>query len=131
MCDEWGNGECLNCGWKFSKDEDELEKKFGISYPMLVSPATARRQYKEGKPFKATFDEFANGLKFYSEMLFKHNNIIYEVFLRQNHNVVFCSENMQQEFNSVEEFKSNANIDGKFLKDIWNDVNFAGFMYCE
>ena len=28
---------------------------------MLVTPTTAREQYKQGKPFKATFEEFLNG----------------------------------------------------------------------
>ena len=62
--DQYGNGECKNCGWKFSKGEEEFEKKLGLSYPMLVTPTTAREQYKKGLPFKATFDEFVNGLFF-------------------------------------------------------------------
>ena len=41
---------------------------------MLVTPTTAREQYRQGKPFKATFEEFSNGLFFYSEMLFEYNN---------------------------------------------------------
>lgn len=127
--DEWGNGECQNCGWKFSKNEEQFEKKYGISYPMLVSPTTARQQYKEGKPFKATFDEFVNGLKFYSEMLFKYNNEIFEVFFKSNYSVVLCSKNMQT-YKSIDEFKNKANINGVLLKDLWKDVSFAGFMYC-
>ena len=27
-------------------------------------------------------------------------------------------------------FMNNANINGRLLKDIWNEVSFAGFMYC-
>lgn len=127
--DEWGNGECQNCGWKFSKNEEQFEKKYGISYPMLVSPTTARQQYKEGKPFKATFDEFVNGLKFYSEMLFKYNNEIFEVFFKSDYSVVLCSKNMQT-YKSIDEFKNKANINGVLLKDLWKDVSFAGFMYC-
>ena len=129
MQDQYGNGECKNCGWKFSKDEEGLEKDCGISYPMLVTPTTARAQYKQGKPFKATFEEFLNGLFYYSEMLFKHNNIMYEVFLKDDY-IVFCAENMQQEYKTRQEFTDKANINGKLLKDIWNEVTFAGFMYC-
>ena len=44
--DQYGNGECKNCGWKFSKDEEMLEKKAGISCPVLVTPTTAREQYR-------------------------------------------------------------------------------------
>ena len=107
-----------------------MEREQGISYPMLVSPTTAREQYKKGLPFKATFDEFVNGLKFYSEMLFTYNNVSYEVFFKKDYTIVFCSKDMQQEFKTREEFETNANINGKLLRDIWDKVSFAGYMYC-
>ena len=62
--DQYYKGECKNCGWKFSKDEELLEKKAGVSYPMLVTLTTAREKYKKGLPFKATYNEFVNGLYF-------------------------------------------------------------------
>ena len=129
--DQYGNGECKNCGWMFSKDENQFEKDYGISYPMLVSPTTARNQYQQGLPFKATFDEFINGLYFYSEMTFIHNNINYEVYLNGDYEIIFCSSDMQQNFKTRDDFKNNAQISGKLLKDIWNEVSFAGFMFCE
>ncbi len=129
--DQFGNGECKNCGWKFSKDEERFEKEMGISYPMLVTPTTARVQYKKRLPFKATFKEFVNGLFFYSEMLFKYDNIIYEVFLKKNKTIIFCSKDMQQEFKTRDDFENKANINGKLLKELWDKVSFAGFMYCE
>ena len=89
-----------------------------------------KKQYEQGLPFKATFDEFVNGLYFYSEMLFTYENVSYEVFLKGRETVVFCSEDMQQEYGSREEFEAKANIDGVLLKDLWADVSFAGFMYC-
>lgn len=128
--DEYGNGECRNCGWKFGKDQDLLEEKLGISYLMLVSPTTARKQYRAGQKFKATFDEFVSGLFFYSEMLFEHNNIMYEVFRKGEQKIVLCSKDMLQEFDSRESFVNGANIDGCLLKDLWDDVTFAGFMFC-
>lgn len=128
--DQFGNGECKNCGWKFSSDEEKMEKQLGISYPMLVSPTTARLQYKKGLPFKATFYEFLQGLFFYSEMLFVYKNEEYEVFLKTKDKIVFCSQKMQQEYSSRQEFENKANIDGKLLKDIWNEVSFAGYMFC-
>ena len=143
--DEWGNGECQNCGWKFSKDEEQFEKDMGISYPMLVSPTTARKQYKAGQPFKATFDEFVNGLKFYSEMTLKYNNKNFGVYFHRDKNkkvsgvleldgrVEFFEDKIiksLQEYNSIQEFKNKANINGVLLKDLWKDVSFAGFMYC-
>ena len=128
--DEFGNGECKNCGWLFSSDEEKFERKSGISYPMLVSPTTAREEYKKGLPFKATFKEFMNGLFFYSEMLFTYEGVSYEVFFKDEDVIVLCSETMQQEYPTREEFENRANIDGKLLKDIWDDVTFAGFMFC-
>ncbi len=128
--DQFGNGECKKCGWKFSKNEKEMEKLLGISYPMLVSPTIAREEYKNGLPFKATFKEFVNGLFFYSEMLFIYKNITYEVYLKPDRSIVFCSKEMQQEYKTREQFENKANINGKLLKDLWNDVSFAGFMYC-
>lgn len=145
MKDQYGNGECLNCGWKFSADEETFEKNMGISYPMLVSPTTAREQYKKGLPFKATFDEFVKGLKFYSEMTLTYNNKRFGVFFYQNKNikvetiekldgkVEFFENNVKDslvKFKSVSEFKEKANINGVLLKDLWSDVTFAGFMYC-
>ncbi len=130
FADQYGNGECSNCKWKFSKDQDKFEKDYGISYPMLVSPMTARQQYKQGLPFKATFEEFVKGLYFYSEMLLEHNNIMYEVFFKKDYTIIFCSKDMQQEYKSKEDFMSNANINGRKLKDLWGEVTFAGFMYC-
>lgn len=129
--DQYGNGECPNCGWKFSKDEEAFEKDMGISYPMLVSPTTAREQYKKGLPFKATFEEFLNGLYFYSEMLFKYDGVMYEVFLKgKDMTIVFCSKDFQQEYKTREEFSAKANINGILIKDLWDKVTFAGFMYC-
>lgn len=128
--DQYGNGQCENCGWKFSEKEKEFERDLGISYPMLVTPTTAREQYKNGLPFKATFEEFLNGLYFYSEMLFEHKGIKYEVFLKDKNKIIFCSKFMQQEYNSRQEFEENANINGKLLKNIWEEVSFAGFMFC-
>lgn len=49
-----------------------------------------------GLPFKATFKEFVNGLYFYSEMIFEYNKTSYEVFLKKDHTIVFCSKDMQQ-----------------------------------
>lgn len=145
MKDQYGNGECQNCGWKFSADEENFEKNMGISYPMLVSPTTAREQYKKGLPFKATFDEFIKGLKFYSEMtltyknkrfgvfFYRDKNINVETFEKLDGKVEFFEDKVKEslvKFKSISEFKEKANINGVLLKDLWSDVTFAGFMYC-
>ena len=38
---------------------------------------------------------------------------------------------MQQEYKSRSDFENKANIKGQLLKDLWHEVSFAGFMYCE
>lgn len=143
--DQYGNGECKNCGWKFSKDEAEYENELGISYPMLVTPTTARKQYQKGLPFKASFEEFVSGLKFYSEMSLVFNNKTYGVFfyrdktikidnIKDADGIVEFFENKKteslQKYNSINEFIHKANIDGRLLKDLWGEVTFAGFMFC-
>ena len=76
--DQYGNGECPHCGWEMCRDEEKMGREQGISYPMLVPVWRAREQYKQGKPFKATFEDFVNGLYFYSEMTFWHKGTISE-----------------------------------------------------
>ena len=127
--DQYGNGECKNCGWEFSGEEDEFEKKYKISYPMLVPVSRAKEQYKKGLPFKATFEDFVNGLYFYSEMLFKYNSIMYEVFFKSDYTIVFCSQDMEQAYKTREDFVNKANINGKLLKDIWGQVEWSVFMF--
>ena len=104
---------------------------------MLVTPTTAREQYKQGKPFKATFEEFLNGLFFYSEMLFEYNNETYEVFLKakkdsqsDDYDIIFYCEKFQQEYKSREEFENKANINGILLKDMWDKIEKPSFMFC-
>lgn len=126
---QYVNGECSHCGWRFSKDEKEFEEKLGISYPMLVSPTTAREQYKQGKPFKATFKEFVNGLYFYSEMLFEYNKEVYEVFLQgKEKKIIFCCKEFQQEYTTRKDFENFANINGVLLKNLWDKVENPSFM---
>lgn len=140
MQDEWGNGDCTHCGWKFSPDEEDFEQKMGISYPMLVSPSTAREQYKKGQPFKATFEEFIKGLKFYSEMTFVFNNKDFGVFFYgdkskefQDGKVEFFQNKVPaslQTYNSLNNFINQANINGVLLKDMWDKIEKPSFMYC-
>ena len=129
--DQFGNGECPHCGWEMCRDEEKMGREQGISYPMLVPVWRAREQYKQGKPFKATFDDFVNGLYYYSEMLFKHKGTIYEVFFK-NKKIIFCCKAFQQEYATREEFMEKANIGGKLLKDIWDtEVENPSYMWCE
>ena len=133
--DQFGNGTCSHCGWEMSKNEETMSINQGCSYPMLVPVWRAREQYKQGKPFKATFEDFVNGLYFYSEMTFRHKGTIYSVYFAHNTNekiIRFASEELLQEYASREEFMEKANIGGKLLKDIWDtEVENPSYMWCE
>lgn len=128
--DDYGNTErCSNCGWKSNGDSEFYEECYGISYPMLVPLSRAKEQYKAGRKFKATFEDFINGLKFYAEMLFWHNGKIYEVF-RRNGRVIFACKENEQSFVTVDEFFDKCKIDGHLLQDIWDEVVHPCFMFC-
>lgn len=118
-----------NCGWKSNSDSEFYDDCYGINYPMLVPLSRAREQYKKGQKFKATFEDFINGLKFYAEMLFWRNGKVYEV-LRRKGGVVLSSKESEQKFNSMDEFRDKAHINGYLLKDIWDEVVHPCFMYC-
>lgn len=123
------NGKCPHCGWWFSADEAEFDETYGITYPMLVSLKTAREQYRNGLPFKATFDEFVRGLYFYAEMQFKYDNIWYNVFLEKDC-ILFGSKYFNAKFSGAQDFMQNAQINGVLLKDLWKDVTYSGYMDC-
>lgn len=139
--DDYGNmDKCPNCGWMGCSGDEFMEKWHGISYPMLVPLSRAREQYKNGQKFKATFEEFISGLLWYKEMLFWYNGMVYETiaefngniseYKAENCNVIFCNKEMKQKYENVNEFREKANIDGRLLKDIWDEVVHPCFMYC-
>lgn len=128
--DDYGNmDKCPNCGWIGCSDNEFLEEWRSISYPMLVPLSRAREQYKKGQKFKATFEDFINGLNWYKEMLFWHDGQYYAVYYR---NVGVSLENRENKiiYKDVADFIANANIDGRLLKDIWDEVVHPCFMYC-
>ena len=130
FADDYGNTEkCPNCGWMECSHNELMEKWHGVSYPMLVPLSRAREQYKAGKKFKATFEDFINGLKFYKEMLFWHND--------KHFAVMYCDDGIHLDskesghiYKDVEDFVNNAHIGGRLLKDIWDEVVHPCFMYC-
>ncbi len=125
--------QCPCCGWRCGGNDAEMEKQWGISCPMLVSLSHAKEQYKKGVPFKADFDEFVKGLLFYSEMLVDYQGVTYEAYLYRDKEVepykfVFCCADFQQEYFSEKDFREKANIQGKCLKDLWDEVQDPRYM---
>lgn len=126
--DKYGNGECENCGWYI--DNLSTKNKNSVIYPNLISLNKAKRLYQDGKLFKPDLNDFLEALYFYSEMIFKHNEKVYEVFFKPDYTIVFCSKDFQQEFKTRKEFEENANINGRLLKNIWDEVDDPSFMFC-
>lgn len=132
LVNQFGKGECANCGWYQGKNEEEFEKRYKVSYPNLVPLSKAREQYKKGLPFAPSFEDFMNGLYFYSEMQFEYENTLYAVILRRG-GIEFSIDKEHdffQKYSTREEFMAKANIGGKLLKDIWADIKNPTFMEC-
>lgn len=124
--DVYGQGKCPYCGWSNCYLNEENPEN--VALPNLISLTKAKQLYKEGKPFEPNLDEFIEALHCYSEMQFEYNGVYYAVEL-----IGFETEELKiQLYNSKteetnifiddEDFKNNAKVDGKYLKEIWNDT---------
>lgn len=125
--------DCPNCGWRRGCDNSAMEQQLHISYPMVVSLSHAKKQYRQGVPFKADFNEFIRALLFYGEMQFDHKGATYCVVAYRDPdgaliNITLCGETTRQEFRSAEEFKEQAHINGKKVKNIWDEINDPRYM---
>ncbi len=123
--DQFGNGECENCGWKLDKFANKFKNR--VIYPNLISLNKAKKLYSEGKPFEPDLEDFIEALFVYSEVQFKYKNIYYELILSSDENKEIIKMNdfnggHLQTFKTKEDFINNAKVDGKLLKDIWEET---------
>lgn len=124
--DQYGNGKCESCGWTL--DSFAEKRKDNVIYPNLISLNKAKKLYSEGKPFEPDLNEFMEALHGYSEMQFKYNGVYYavELVFYDKSEPKISLYNSQTKaitiFNDDEDFKNNAKVEGKLLKDIWNDT---------
>ena len=124
--DIYEQGDCPYCKWKNNHFAD-INPNI-VLYPNLISLNKAKKLYSEGKPFEPDLDEFMEALHSYSEMQFEYNGAYYAVELvyDKNKKLVISLYNSQTKestiFNEDEDFKNNAKVEGKLLKDIWNDT---------
>ena len=123
--DQFGNGECENCGWKFDKFANKFKNR--VIYPNLISLNKAKKLYSEYKPFEPDLEDFIEALYVYSEVQFKYKNIYYELILTSDENKEIIKMNdfnggHLQTFKTKDDFINNAKIDGKLLKDIWEET---------
>lgn len=123
--DQFGNGECENCGWKLDKFANKFKNR--VIYPNLISLNKAKKLYSEGKPFEPDLEDFIEALYVYSEVQFKYKNIYYELILASDENKEIIKMDdfnggHLQTFETKEDFINNAKIDDKLLKDIWKET---------
>ncbi|MCL2255519.1 MAG: hypothetical protein FWC11_01510 [Firmicutes bacterium] len=118
---------CISCGWENSNRSWDFPDR--VINHAVVSLNKAKRLYSEGKPIKPNFDDFIDGLFFYSEMKFTYNNIEYGVYFVDNQISLFSEEPVySSRYKDRNDFSANANINGIKLRDIWHEVEDASFM---
>lgn len=126
--DQYNHGKCENCGWEI----DNLSKKHknSVIYPNLISLNKARKLYSEGKPFTPDFDDFIEGYNFYGEMKFTYKGVTYGLMGASNEGVEFWGVNTDtfELFHDINEFAEKAKINGKFVKDVWNEVENVNWL---
>lgn len=122
--DVYKQGKCPNCGWWnciLNEENPEL-----IAILNLISLNKAKQLYNANKPLEPDLDEFIEALNKYSEMQFKYQSIIYAVELvfsnKKNIRLYNSQTKESLNFSNDEDFKNNAKVGGKFLKDIWNET---------
>lgn len=128
--DHFGNGECTICGWRQSEETFLHPSIAGIrNIPSLNS---AIEQYNLGKSaILANFNNFINAYKNYGEVEFTLNNIRCGVLyddLNKKVALLNIQTNEKQNFINIDDFVSNAKIDGTLLKNIWNRVTNTDFL---
>lgn len=127
--DSIGNGdECPNCSWVNCAYYEEFPDR--VMNPNLISLNKAKKLYADGKPFLPDLDDFIGGLDFYGEMEFTYQGINYGVTRVQNDAVdlwIFNGGTVEL-FKDSEEFRDKAQINGKLLKDIWQEIENANWL---
>jgi hypothetical protein len=127
MIDQHGNGRCKYCEW--ANDDDAREFPNDVRYPNMVTFERARQLVKENKPLKPTLEEFIQAYNFYGEMEFYYMGRRYGIITFDE--IKFYEWNVKgtvQSFKIIEDFVDKAQIDGKLVKDVWDDVKNAFYI---
>ncbi len=124
--DVYDQGDCPFCKWKNNHFADINPNT--VFYPNLISLNKAKQLYKAGKPFEPNLDEFIEALFFYSETQFEYKGTYFAVELvgknKDELNIQLYNSKTKESqiFKTKDDFKNNAKVDGKLLKDIWDDT---------
>ena len=128
--DQYGNGECQNCGWLQSEESYQHPNVPGIRN--IPSLNNAIKQYNNGESATlANFNDFIETYNNYGEVEFTLNNIRYGILYDDVTNkieLLNIKTNEKQLFNSIDDFILNAQINGMLLKDIWGNVTNTDFL---
>jgi|GEM_PF-928948 len=122
------SGRCEYCGWFQSRDDGEFPAR--IIYPNMVSYNRAKQLVSEGKPLLPMIDDFIGGFNFYGEMQLDYKGRTFGL-IAPDGMVEFYEKNVVgsiQTFATINEFREKAHIDGVLLKDLWHEVENAGYM---
>ena len=79
----------------------------------------------------ANFEDFIDALENYGELEFTYNNTRFGVLLDDTSNEIILlniKNNQKQYYSDVKNFAQNANIDGIYLKTLWNQVTNNDFL---
>ena len=131
--DNFGNGKCKYCGWE--QEPSGIQYPDRVIYPNMVSFDRAKELSKASLPLIPTFDDFIAGLKYYKEMEFEYDGTLFAV-CHHGDGTICLSEYFPlgifetQTYCSYEDFREEANINGKTIKNIWGDVKNANYMIC-
>lgn len=129
--DQYGNSNaCPNCGWLQSEEAYQHPNVAGIRN--IPSLNNAIKQYNSGKPATlANFDDFLETYQNYGEVEFTLNNIRYGVLYDDDNEKIALlniQTNEKQLFNDIYDFEQNAKINGKLLRNLWNNVTSTDFL---
>ncbi|EHV0132278.1 hypothetical protein [Vagococcus fluvialis] len=78
-----------------------------------------RRPVKTDMPYEEFFDMIVN---IGEELNFYYNDVEYWISYGENHYLTDATNKISQEFKTPEQLFENGRIEGKSIKDIWNDV---------
>lgn len=129
--DQYGNSNaCPNCGWLQSEEAYQHPNVAGIRN--IPSLNNAIKQYNSGKPATlANFDDFIETYQNYGEVEFTLNNTRFGVLYDDNNKKIALlniQTNEKQLFENINDFKQNSKINGKPLKDLWDNVTATDFL---
>jgi len=122
----YGGRRCQNCRWV--NIEYAVEHPDEVVLNNFVTFNRAKKLYAEGKPLESSFEEFMEVLRQYGEVEFRYRGERYGIIrgdVKTGKDIVLFDTTTQEElglYSSYEEFVRYANIGGKLLADIWDEV---------